>query len=187
MVSTRDVLCISEFVATMPNGNPDFNVKELGRFFSALAAVLEGFAQRHNLRLEKYYHQAPSWGFLFRHPSGGVGKIEVQRVSEATVCILSYWWYDDFDAATRFIRSASVEPMPVNSEIAGELEHALSELLSHLQSEVPGLKSSVQELPANVDLETILTLFQGFLAGCGCPKIVSVKILQRSTQLDDSE
>jgi len=27
-------------------------------------------------------------------------------------------------------RSASVEPMPVNSEIAGELEHALSELLS---------------------------------------------------------
>ena len=114
----------------MPNGNPDFNVKELERFFSALAAVLEGFAQRHNLRLEKYYHQAPSWGFLFRHPSGGVGKIEVQRVSEATVCILSYWWYDDFDAATRFNRSASVEPMPVNSEIAGELEHALSELLS---------------------------------------------------------
>ena len=85
----------------MPNGNPDFNVKELERFFSALAAVLEGFAQRHNLRLEKYYHQAPSWGFLFRHPSGGVGKIEVQRVSEATVCILSDWWYDDFDAATR--------------------------------------------------------------------------------------
>ena len=42
----------------MPNGNPDFNVKELERFFSALAAVLEGFAQRHNLRLEKYYHRS---------------------------------------------------------------------------------------------------------------------------------
>jgi hypothetical protein len=63
--SYRDVLCIAEPVSTMPNGDPDFNVKELERFFSALASVLESFAQRHNLRLEKYYHQAPSWGFLY--------------------------------------------------------------------------------------------------------------------------
>ena len=114
----------------MPNGDPDFKLKELERFFSVLAAVFESFAQRHNLRLEKYYHQAPSWGFLFRHPSGGVGKIAVQRANEATVCILSDWWYDDFDAATRFIRTASAGPMPLNSELALELEKALSELLS---------------------------------------------------------
>src|SRR5579872_732750 len=61
---------LRSLVSTMPNGDPDFNVKELERFFSALAPVLEGFAQRHNLRLEKYYHEEPSWGFLCRHPSG---------------------------------------------------------------------------------------------------------------------
>jgi len=113
----------------MPNGDPDFDVKDLERFFSAFATVLENFAQQLNLRLEKYYHQSPSWGFLFRHPSGGVGKIAVQRASEATVCILSDWWYDDFDAGTRFIRTASVGPMPLNSKIAVELEKAFSELL----------------------------------------------------------
>ena len=114
----------------MPNGNPDFNVKELERFFSALAAVLEGFAQRHNLRLQKYYHQAPSWDFLFRHPLGGVGQIEVQRASEATISIVSDWWYDDYDAATRFIKSTTLGPMPVNSEVTIKLENALSEVLS---------------------------------------------------------
>jgi hypothetical protein len=60
----------------MPNGDPDFDAKgrrELDRFFSALAPALESFAQQNNLRLQKYYHQAPSWGFLFRHPSGGIG------------------------------------------------------------------------------------------------------------------
>jgi hypothetical protein len=114
----------------MPNGSPEFNVRELERFFSVLAAILESFAQRHHLRLEKYYHQAPSWAFLFRHPSGGVGKLEVQRANEMAVCILSNWWYDDFDAATRFIRTTSVGPMPPNSELGVQLENALSELLS---------------------------------------------------------
>jgi hypothetical protein len=128
----HDVLYISEFVP-MPNGHPDFDVKErkeLDRFFSALAPALEGFAQRHNLRLQKYYHQAPSWDFLFRHPSGGVGQIEVQRASEATISIVSDWWYDDYDAATRFIKSTTLGPMPVNSEVTIKLENALSEVLS---------------------------------------------------------
>jgi len=63
-------------------------------------------------------------------PIGRVGKIAVQRANEATFCIRSDWWYDDFDAATRFLRTASVGPMPLNSELAVNLEKALSELLS---------------------------------------------------------
>jgi len=117
----------------MPNGDPDFGLKqkpELERFFGVIGTVLEEFAQRHNLRIEKYYHQSPSWSFLFRHPKGGIGQIEVQRASEATISIVSDWWYDDYDAATRFIRSASVGPVPLNSELASGLEKALSELLS---------------------------------------------------------
>ena len=117
----------------MPNGDPDFDVKErieLDRFFSALAPALESFAPRHNLRLQKYYHQFPSWDFLFRHPSGGIGQIEVQRANEASVSIQSDWWYDDYDAATRFIKRKSLGPISVNSEVTTKLENALSELLS---------------------------------------------------------
>ena len=117
----------------MPNGDPDFGVKqkpELERFFGVIGTVLEEFAGRHNLRIEKYYHQSPSWDFLFRHPKGGVGKIGVERSIEATVHIRSIWWYDDYDAATRFTRSASVGPVPLNPELADGLEKALSKLLS---------------------------------------------------------
>src|SRR6266516_2918800 len=55
------------------------------------------------------------------------------------------------------------------------------------ESNFPGLKSSVQQLSANINLESILTLLQGFLADCGRPKIVSVKILHRPPKLDDSK
>jgi hypothetical protein len=59
--------------------------------------------------------------------------------------------------------------------------------LAIFQSDFLGLKPSVQQPPANINLETILTLFQGFLSDCGGPKIVPMKILQRSSKLDDSK
>jgi hypothetical protein len=114
----------------MPNGDPGFDVKELERFFSPQAAALQSFAQRHHLRLKKYYHQSPSWRFLFRHPTDGVAQIAVERDGARAVRILLERWYDDFDATTRFVKRTMLGPMPLDSAFAFELEKALSELLS---------------------------------------------------------
>ena len=118
----------------MPNGDPDFGLHQkpkLERFFRVIATVLEGFARRHNLRIEKYYHQSPSWSFLFRHPKGGTAKVEVHREGEVLLRISWCWWYDDFDAATRWGRTVRRAPMALDSQLLDvELETALSDLLS---------------------------------------------------------
>lgn len=86
----------------MPNGNPDCDRPALDRFFGVIAPVIEAFVQRHHLRLQKYYHESSSWDLLFRHPQGGIAKIEVQREPGETLGIAAIWWYDDFDASTRY-------------------------------------------------------------------------------------
>jgi hypothetical protein len=102
----------------MPNGDPDFHLNEqpkLEAFFEPLAEVLTAFAQRHNVKLQKYYHQAPSWDFTFRHPQSGVGKIDVHRYSDDSVFLISYWWYDDYDLLTRFGKRVKHEPIPADA------------------------------------------------------------------------
>jgi hypothetical protein len=48
----------------MPNGNSQFIWKErpsLDIFFSEIGVTLTKFAEDHNLRIDKYWHQFPSW------------------------------------------------------------------------------------------------------------------------------
>lgn len=103
---------------------------ELESFFAPFAAVLQSFRERHNLKLEKYYHEEPSWSFTFRHPSGGVGKISVLR-SRDEVDFDCSWWYDDYDTMTRHIKRAREEHVPAQAEVMGEeLERTLPVVLS---------------------------------------------------------
>ncbi|MBE0537109.1 MAG: hypothetical protein IH624_15720, partial [Phycisphaerae bacterium] len=79
----------------MPNG--DFNWKkneypQLEVFFNKISQGIIGFADRYNLRVQKYYHQFPSWDLLFRHPKGGIGKIEIQKETDNEVKLCLYWW-----------------------------------------------------------------------------------------------
>lgn len=118
----------------MPNGQPDFVEKErpaLERFFAPLADVLTDFGRRHNLRLTKYYHDAPSWSFTFKHPCGGVGKIEVERQNEARFRIACQWWYDDYDNLTRSLKRFIGDAHPRNADVLGqELAQALQQVVS---------------------------------------------------------
>ena len=60
----------------MPNGNPKFNVEELPKleeFFAPFSDELQRFAEKHNLLIDKYWHQFHSWRFSFKHPKGGIG------------------------------------------------------------------------------------------------------------------
>ena len=103
---------------------------ELESFFAPLADVLQSFGERHNLKLEKYYHEEPSWSFTFRHPSGGVGKISVLR-SRNEVDFDCWWWYDDYETMTRHIKRMRKEHVPAKPKLVGEeLERALQSLLS---------------------------------------------------------
>ena len=81
----------------MPNGDPNWGKNEfpqLEAFFAQIADVLEEFAETHNLKIDKYYHQFPDWSFQFRHPEGGIGQIEVRKLSEDSVKFYAAWWID---------------------------------------------------------------------------------------------
>lgn len=92
---------------SVPNGNPKFREEELPGlelFFSSIADTLNEFAAKHNLRIDRYYHQSPSWAFRFRHPKGGAASVEVMREADDSIMVYSSWWLDDYKAFTRFAR-----------------------------------------------------------------------------------
>ena len=115
----------------MPNGGygtPE-QWTEIEQFFDGIGPTLTQFAESHRLKIEKYTHEAPMWSFLFRHPRGGVGKIDVYRAEDDRLRIWAYWWRDAYREAKRYWRAESVrEEMP-----AAELAES-SVLRSTLQS-----------------------------------------------------
>lgn len=118
----------------MPNGNPKFHEEELPSleaFFSQIGDVLNQFSSQHNLALDKYYHQSPSWRFNFRHPKGGVASIDVMKESDHSLKIDCYWWLDDYDKFTRFIKRDESEVLDVGSvKLSDLLENKFREILS---------------------------------------------------------
>lgn len=108
----------------MPNGNPKFHEEELPAlesFFGPIADLLNQFASRHHLMLDKYYHDSPSWRFNFRHPKGGVASIDVMKESDDSLKLHGYWWLDDYDKFTRFLRRDESEAFNLNSVNLNEL------------------------------------------------------------------
>ncbi len=98
----------------MPNGDPDFHTKELPileRFFAQVAPAITRFAERHSLRIQRYYHDLPSWQLCFEHPKGGCAYVEVRRERDDAFRLLSAWWVDG--AGTRSSRFADAGPFAV--------------------------------------------------------------------------
>jgi hypothetical protein len=120
----------------LPNGDPEFHLKEepeLETFFRPIADALTAFARQHNLKLEKYYHQSPSWSFTFRHPQGGVAKIQVCRESAEAAGLLCFWWYDEYDQLTRHMKNSKGKSKSVSREpeaLTRELEECLKLVVS---------------------------------------------------------
>ncbi len=118
----------------MPNGNHDFNKKELPmleKFFGQFSDELESFAERYNLLINKYYHQFHSWGFSFKHPKGGIGSSELIKESNSFVRVTSYWWIDNYDKFTRFSRASETVLIKAKKEnIIQILEVKFAEVLS---------------------------------------------------------
>ena len=92
----------------MPNGDPfasPIEWKNIKTFFQGLSPILSTFAASHNLAIDEYYHESPSWTFRFRHPKGGAGGIHVERVDDSTIRVGSSWYIDEFENFTRYLKS----------------------------------------------------------------------------------
>ena len=117
----------------MPNGSPDFAETErplLEQFFAPVAGCLERFGLEHDLMLTRYWHQEPCWDFMFRHPSGGVGRIMIHKACDDLLSVQGLWWVDRYDEFARYIRRSAVRAVSRDSEgLAPALRAGLEEVL----------------------------------------------------------
>ena len=120
----------------MPNGG--YWTKEqwqaIEAFFERVGPVLTEFARAHNLKIDRYYHEAPSWSLLFKHPTGGAGRIDVERVDDDAFRLGLAWWIDDVKAETRFLRMEQGAAQPADSLATGAtLIDALRDVISWIR------------------------------------------------------
>jgi hypothetical protein len=103
----------------------------LDHFFSRFSKAFSSFSARHHLRVDKYWHDFPSWRFSFKHPKGGVGCIEVFREGEAQISVYKYWWLDNYEQGTRFSKRRESGILDVDTaRMADLLSEALQEITS---------------------------------------------------------
>jgi hypothetical protein len=114
----------------VPNGNPSFDLSEQEAWFAPLSQVIGDVARKHNLLLEKYYHEGPSWTLRFNHPQGGQGSVAVSN-GGAVAKIGSVWHLDDYDRFTRFLHWRQPRDVPKEPDsVRRELEFEFSTLLT---------------------------------------------------------
>ncbi|HEY6267003.1 MAG TPA: hypothetical protein VIX11_01785 [Candidatus Acidoferrum sp.] len=92
----------------MLNGDPFASPtewKKIRAFFQGLSPILSSFAATHNLAIDEYYHESPSWAFRFRHPKGGAAGIHVERLDDSTIRVGRSWYIDEFENFTRYLKS----------------------------------------------------------------------------------
>ena len=136
----------------MPNGNPAFNLAEQETWFAPLAQAIGEVADKHNLLLDKYYHEGASWDLRFNHPRGGQASVTIYN-GGAAAQVGSVWYLDDYDLSTRFIHSRPLRQIPKQSDsVRQELE---IEVRGHPRVARRAVDSDREGLRAN--LESILT------------------------------
>ncbi len=128
----------------MPNGAPNWwkdEYPKLEQFFLKIANILNRFAELHNLKTNKYYHQFPSWDLQFRHPKGGVGQIEIGRSKSDDLDIFISWWKDDFEQNIRYIKSPKKQTISTTMLTQDFLENLFREVLSWDESDLQAYPS----------------------------------------------
>lgn len=129
----------------MPNGNPDPFYKDevlagYEEYFAPIGNSLNEIARRHNLFIERYYHEAPCWKLCFANPRAGCAAIDVCRQSDETVLIVGVWWVDDYDCGTRSLKSTDKETVERDS---ASVERCVIAALKKVLSFEPGEWSQV--------------------------------------------
>lgn len=98
--------------------------------FSEYRVDLMSFSSKHNLLIEKYYHDAPSWSFCFTHPQGGQAKLDLSINDQGELSISSVWWLDDYSQFTRSLRWGESEKIENTETLTSILERRLNDVLA---------------------------------------------------------
>jgi hypothetical protein len=115
----------------VPNGDPTFDVAAEEAWFAPMAESLHSFAKRHNLLIERYYHDGRCWTFRFNHPRGGQASIDAYHYRGDAAGVGSSWHLDDYDRFTRYIywrkpRDLSKAEPDLSRELDAELAAILA-------------------------------------------------------------
>jgi hypothetical protein len=102
-------------------------------FFNLVGPRLESLALAHNLKLEKWFKDAPIWALHFRHPRGGSGRVDVAPSGdfpEDGADLDASWALDDYESETRRIawgdkRSVGVEEPVLEDAVLEEIRRVL--------------------------------------------------------------
>ena len=113
---------------------------EVTSWFDRYAPILERFASKRSLTIEKYYHDSPVWRFKFSHPNSGYGAVDLWRVEENCFHIHAVVWIDDARLGTRAFRTRQKRFLEASDQrIEKELNCAMDEVLNWSPSEwLPG-------------------------------------------------
>jgi hypothetical protein len=118
----------------MPNGNDSIapsDWTEIRAFFQKHSAVLLDFASVHNLAVDEYYHESPSWSFRFRHPKGGGAHVHVERLDDLTIRMSGAWYIDEYESFTRHLKWMENHDLPLeNIDLRQELEAHLNQVVA---------------------------------------------------------
>lgn len=110
----------------LANGNHEFSIKNWEAYFAPIEAGIELIARDRGLQLVRYDHDSPSWRLKFIHPSGGVGIVAVDALTDRELALRAFVFQDDFAAGRRTTRcfcdrsverSGSVLPAALNELI----------------------------------------------------------------------
>ena len=96
------------------------------RLFEAASPALHSFADTHGIKLSKWFKDVAIWAFEFRHPRGGISRIDFESVGGGRAKIVSYWTISDYDAGSERARFVSI---PASENIADQLEKVLTDIL----------------------------------------------------------
>ena len=155
----------------MPNGSPDWEKRKrpkLEEFFKTISNVLVDFAKNHNLLIEKYFHQTPTWTFMFQHPKGGGAQIQVEKIGDNSVLLWSSWWIDDFDNQTRWWKYVKGESCTLDdNKLRDALEQIFKQLISWKKEDLKPVKSKYYRWGKQRDKEE----FEGQIKEYPVPKI----------------
>jgi len=100
-------------------------------FFGKIADILNKFANRHNLNIEKYTQDGPAWDFLFRHPEGGSCYVQVRMYDKRHVELCGDWSIYDIDTGISYDKHTHLSQCSTDKiELENKLEEMLALVLS---------------------------------------------------------
>lgn len=109
-------------------------INRLDREFSSYKDLIELFAKKYNLRIEKYFHDFPSWDLTFQRKDGVYGRIEILFRTEQNDGFDLYLilWQDDFESTTRKLREIHRGTF-FNTQPKNQLENELEKIIEEIK------------------------------------------------------